>query len=134
MKNLLFYCLPAFVLFAACHKSSDDDSNNPSSGNTPSGKWAVHYYWDKDKDETSDFSGYSFEFQSNGTFVAGIPGGSTVNGSWSTSSSKLTISITGNDKLDNLSDDWLIIEQTDNLIKLKDDNDTHLEELHFKKI
>lgn len=134
MQKHLFYCLCALISFSACHKSSDDNPGNSLVNNPPAGKWVVHYYWDKDKDETSDFSGYSFEFQSNGTLVATLPGGSTVSGTWSTSSSKLTISITGNDKLDDLTDDWLVIEQTDNLIKLKDDNDSHLEELHFKKI
>lgn len=132
MQKFLFSCFLAVLGLSACHKSNDDNGTQVQN-NLPGGKWTVHYYWDKDKDESSNFSGYSFDFQSNGKLVATLPGGSAVSGTWTTSSTKLTITITGSDELDDLTDDWLIIEQTDTLIKLKDDNNTHLEELHFKK-
>jgi hypothetical protein len=101
---------------------------------SPSGSWKVTRFWDKDKDETSKFSSHSFEFQSDGTLVANTSSG-TFNGTWSknSSGSKLTISITGSDALDEMTDDWLLDEMTDSSIKLRDDNDEHLEELFLEK-
>ena len=96
--------------------------------------WRVSWYWDKDKDETSDFSGYTFYFREGGTFEA-IREGATVTGSWqvSSGSQKMIIRIGNAKPLSDLDDDWLIVESSDNLIKLKDDNDEHLEELHFSR-
>lgn len=134
MKKLIF--LSAFFLLGLAACNPDDDSNaNPVTGNPPQGKWTVTYFWDKVKDETGKFSGYTFEFQSGGIFSA-VKGTQTWTGTWShnSSSTKLIINITGNDALDELTDDWLILENTDNIIKLKDDNEEHLEELHFSKL
>ena len=36
------------------------------------------------------------------------------------------------DPLDELTDDWLITDWGESLIKLRDDNDEHLEELFFE--
>lgn len=96
----------------------------------------VNYFWDKDKDETNDFSGYTFEFNDNNVLVAYLPDGSTKTGSWTSSSSNNTLHfvISGTYALDEMSDHWVIIEQTNTVIKLKDDNTTHLEELHFVKL
>lgn len=96
--------------------------------------WRVSWYWDKDKDETSDFSSYRFFFRENGKFEA-VREGATVTGSWQVSSSsrKMIIRIGNAKPLSDLDDDWLIVESSDNLIKLKDDNDEHLEELHFSR-
>jgi hypothetical protein len=44
----------------------------------------------------------------------------------------LTISIGASKPLSELNDDWLIIQLNDDFINLKDDNDTHLEELHLR--
>jgi hypothetical protein len=47
------------------------------------------------------------------------------------SSNKLIIVIPSPKPLEELNDHWLILEMTGSSIKLKDDNDEHLEELHF---
>lgn len=136
MKNVLFFSLLALA-FAACQHGDDDGStpNGNNGGTIPTGsQWKVTYFFDKDKDETSDFSGYVFEFETGGIFVANVPGGSTVEGTWQETSSKLIIAIPGAKPLEELNDDWLLIEKTDNVIKLRDDNDEHLEELHFQRI
>ncbi len=92
------------------------------------------YFRDKDKDETSDFNGYTFDLKSDGTLVANLPGGGTINGTWNQTSTKLIFSITGTYALDEMSDDWLIVSISDTEIRLKDDNDEHLEELRLQKI
>ncbi|MBL7813642.1 MAG: hypothetical protein JNL70_01465 [Saprospiraceae bacterium] len=127
MKKLLFFAL-ILHLFSACN-------NNSSVDPSLDGTWKVSYYLDSGKDETSNFSGYTFDFQSNGTLIAKFSG-QTVTGTWSenTSSNKLIINISGTDKLDDAADDWLIISKTATSIKLRDDNTSKDEQLHFTKL
>ena len=99
--------------------------------------WKVSYFYDKDHEETSDFRNYSFSFDENGTFSA-TKNGETKTGTWhfgtDDSHAKLHISITGNTVLDELSDDWLIVNISDTKIELKDDNQSNQEVLHFSKL
>jgi hypothetical protein len=133
MQKLLSIALFCILTLASCQKSDDD---NPSTNNPQIniGLWKVTYFRDKDKDETSDFNGYTFDLKSDGTLVANLPGGGTINGTWNQTSTKLIFSITGTYALDEMSDDWLIVSISDTEIRLKDDNDEHLEELRLQKI
>ncbi len=134
--SLLFSTLALLTLMAlnACTNSNDDNLPNSNVTNqlTTSGDWKVSYYWDKDKDETNDFSGYSFLFKDNGVLEA-LKNGVVSTGTWqvNSSSNKLIIFMGATNPLENLNDDWIIVEKTNSVIKLKDDNTTHLEELHF---
>lgn len=133
MKKLIFTALLITALFTACDPG--DDSNLVNPGNQQAlGQWVVTYFWDKDKDETSDFNGYVFDFQADGVLIA-TKGTSTFNGTWvkNDSSNKLILNIHGTYPLEEMTDDWLILEMNDTAIKLKDDNTEHLEELHLKK-
>lgn len=140
MKNskwiLMLLAVTAQSMFS-CTNNPDDavDINNLTDVLETSGDWEVTYYWDKDKDETSDFAGYTFTFKENGVFEASR-NGSVQTGSWSVnnSSQKLIINIGTAKPLTDLIDDWIILEKTDNRIKLKDDNDEHLEELYFERV
>lgn len=137
MKKLIFFAFALSLQFIACQITDDDTSPSGSNGNNsspPMGNWKVTYFWDKDKAETSKFSGHSFEFQNNGTLVA-TANGSTFSGTWSKNSSntRFNINITGTDALDEMTDDWLLDEMTGSSIKLRDDNDEHLEELYLEK-
>ncbi|GJM34754.1 MAG: hypothetical protein DHS20C18_37550 [Saprospiraceae bacterium] len=140
MKNvkwiLMLAAMTTLSMFA-CTNNPDDtvDINNLTDVLEASGDWEVTYYWDKDKDETSDFASYTFRFKENGVFE-GTRNGTTQTGTWSVdnSSQKLIINIGTDKPLTDLIDDWIILEKTDRLIKLKDDNDEHLEELHFERI
>ena len=138
MKQTILFSLIVLLGLSACSNSSDDNSNNPSIPNSDlSGNWKVTYFWDKDKDETSDFNGYTFEFKSDGTFVAHLPGGSTQTGTWGERPddgvTKLDIVIPGAKPLDDHNEDWVILEKTDTSLKLRDDNTTQLEEIHFSR-
>ncbi len=124
----LFSIILIVSLFAAsCQKSGSKIITN--------GSWMVSLYMDDNKDETSDFFGYTFDFNSDGTLKVTLPSGVTNNGAWSfdDSSSKYKITISGNDKLDKINDDWLIVSKSNDLIELKDDNTTKIELLNFKK-
>lgn len=118
--------IPAIILFAlstlfSCQKN--DDSSNPGGGTnvTPAaGQWKVTFFFDK-KDETANYTGYVFEFGSNGSLSASN-GSQTWTGTWSTgiddSANKFLIDFTGTvpSALSDLEEDWLIIQISDNFM------------------
>jgi hypothetical protein len=135
------FLLALTISLASCSKSNDDNPSNSSANKTDQvkGNWSVTYYFDSGKDETSDYSGYTFDFASSGVLTA-MNGQSSYSGTWrigdsssddDSSSNKLVISITGNKYMDDLQDDWLIVKITDSEIRLMDDNISSAEELRF---
>lgn len=97
-----------------------------------SGTWIVTYFFDTDSDETSDFAGYQFSFDSDG-ILAATNGSSTITGTWSvTNDSSSSNSRTDDDDIDfnisfsspadfeELSDDWDIVSTSTNKIELID--------------
>ncbi|MBT0607390.1 hypothetical protein [Aequorivita echinoideorum] len=85
-----------------------------------SGSWFVTYFFD-DQDETNDFAGYEFTFNTNNTAIAA--GTSiNVNGTWNLTGSSipdLILFFGNNSPFDELDEDWDIIEATPDIIKLK---------------
>jgi hypothetical protein len=138
--KLFLFALVAISL-ASCSKSNDNNpsNNNNNNNNQVSGSWVVTYYYDSGKDETSDYNGYTFNFNASDVLEA-VNSTSTFNGTWhigdnssddNSSSNKFVISITGNKRMDDLQDDWLIVKITDTEIWLQDDNPASAEELRF---
>jgi hypothetical protein len=87
------------------------------------GDWYVTYYFD-DTDDTADFADYVFNFASNNTATATDTSG-TTNGSWSTGSGdetdlELNLNFGTGIPLDELADDWDVLEVTNEIIRLKD--------------
>ena len=87
------------------------------------GDWYVTYFFD-DTDETADFADYVFNFATDGTATATDSGGPT-NGAWFTSAGdetelELNLNFGTNDPLDELAEDWDVLEVTNELIRLKD--------------
>ncbi len=108
---------------------SDCDTNNNSIDDAAlitaltSGDWYVTYFFD-DTDETVDFADYTFNFSSDNTATATDMGG-TTNGSWSTGSGdetdlELNLNFGPNIPLDELAEDWDVLEVTNDIIRLKD--------------
>lgn len=125
--------LASLILFFSSCKKDDNSSNSSGDAALVNGKsWTVSYYYD-DKDETYKFTGYTFEFNDDGSLSVSHSSGSS-NGTWSIGSSKFNINLGTTEPLDDLTDDWRIIEQSSDLIKLRDDNTTKTEEVHFSKI
>lgn len=87
-----------------------------------SGTWYVSYFQEDEDNETSDFNGYTFTFNSNGTSTA-LRSGVTTNGTWSTfvdsGQNKLELIYDGIN-LDEIEDDWRIMEFSNTQIRLKD--------------
>ncbi|MCD2259594.1 hypothetical protein [Psychroserpens luteolus] len=87
------------------------------------GDWYVTYFFD-DTDETTDFVDYVFNFASDNTATATDMSG-TTNGSWSTTSGDdtplgLNLNFGTSMPLDELADDWDVLEVTNDIIRLKD--------------
>ncbi len=142
--SIKLFLLALTISLASCSKSNDDNpsNNNNNSNNTTeqvSGEWKVTYYFDSGKDETHNYSGYTFTFNTGGQMQA-VNGSGTYNGTWQlgdrssdydSASNKFVINITGNKQMDDLQDDWLIVKITNTEIWLQDDNITSGEELRF---
>lgn len=135
--TLLIFAIATMVV--SCKKDDntkpDDNSNSSMSAIIISGTWRVSYFHESGDDHTSNFSGYTFTFNSKGTMAATNSAG-TTNGTWSNDDSQngLHISLGSSNPLKDLSKGWLIISKTSNEIKLEDDNSAHNEELHFTRI
>lgn len=124
------------VLAAATTACKKDVSGTPAGTVLGNGKWTISYYWDKDHDETGDFSGYEFTF-ANGTVTA-VKGSTTVSGTYSDGSDdstpKLVLNFTPVPPFDELNDDWHVTEKTNTLIKLEDQSGSGgTELLHFSR-
>ncbi len=113
----------------SCSKKDDVAVINDTPAIT--GTYRISFYWDK-KDETSDFAGYNFSFNSGGQATA-TKGGNTFKGTWSESSSKFIIDFGTDAVLSELNDDWQIVEKTTTTIKLKDDNPLQDDQVTFTK-
>lgn len=130
------------VLFVACDSEDDSQNDNGTSADqvaaiAENGTWGISYFYDSDQDETSNFSGYSFTFNADGTLAA-TNGNNTVSGTWSVTDSSSNSSsdddgnstddddfniffdVPASSDFEDLNDDWDIIEVTANKIELID--------------
>ncbi len=82
-KIILILFLSASISCSTSNDSNDDSSSNNSADTTQienaaqSGTWRITYYYDSDHEETNNFTGYNFTFNSDGSLIA-ENGNSTV--------------------------------------------------------
>ncbi|MEY8849629.1 hypothetical protein AB9K26_12490 [Psychroserpens sp. XS_ASV72] len=145
MKRVFFYGLLLMLNFSLMSSmcSSDDDDNSPNDNSqqiaqiqntAESGTWRITNFVDSGQNETSDFTGYNFSFNSDGTLVA-TNGSNTVSGTWSvTDDSNSSDDSSSDDDIDfniffpvpesnnfeDLNDDWDIVTTSSNTIELID--------------
>ena len=90
LKANIFLIAALHLFFVACNPSDDsnDDNNNSSSNSADltseimeQGDWQITRFEDSGVDQTNDFNGYTFVFNTDGTVVASN-GNQTVNGTW----------------------------------------------------
>jgi hypothetical protein len=107
-------------------ESTIDDCNTVSIPTTlseiiASGTWYVSSFIHDTTDETYYFNGYNFTFSSNGTSIA-EKNTTTINGTWShfmdDGNSTIDLSFDG-DFLDEIEEDWRVLEYSETLIKLR---------------
>ena len=86
-----------------------------------SGNWYVSYFFYDNFDDTNSYNGYSFTFNTNDTLIA-VKNGVTTNGTWQIendgSEKKLNLNFDGN-ALNNIDEDWKIIEFTSSIIRTR---------------
>jgi hypothetical protein len=105
--------------------SGDDGDSDPSSlaNILIEGTWIVANFNDSGEDETSDYSGFSFDFQDDGSIVA-TRNDDTIDGTWSvfTDSGKEKLGLDFGEMvpLDEFTDDWDIQDVQNNRVELYD--------------
>lgn len=139
-KNLikLFTTAILAVVIFGCDTDDDSSQNEISVADietiksmVESGDWSITYYFDSDKDETSDYVGYVFNFGSDGVLSASNAT-TAASGAWSITSSDssnddsndndvdFNIVFNSPDLLEELSDDWDILKFSSTKIELID--------------
>jgi hypothetical protein len=122
MKN--FKILSALILCVVCFITACTTTTpNPSNTTPAAGTWKITSFIDDSKDETSDYNGYTFDFDSNGVLKA-KKDSQNWSGTWQTgvddSANKLVMAFnSGNSVLSELEEDWRIIEMSDTFIHLE---------------
>jgi hypothetical protein len=104
---------------------NDDDDHSPISADflttVQSGTWKVSYFFD-DSNETANYTAYNFTFNANGS-ISVVSGSATFSGQWlayvDDNENTFEIDFPAA-QLEELSDDWEIIEYSATQIRLKD--------------
>lgn len=150
MRTFVYPLLTLMLLLGSCDKEDHDDPVGPEDAEAlrstaQSGDWTITYYFDTDKEETSDFAGYVFTFTAQGVVTASN-GTNGFTGSWSVSVDDSSDDSPDDDVdfnlffsepflADELNDDWDVLEFSSTRIALRDvsggDGDTDL--LTFEK-
>lgn len=104
-----------------------------------SGDWRISKYSDDDIDETSNYVGFSFRFNTDGTLGA-TDGNTSVSGAWSMTTSEadeldFNIFFTAPDIFEELADDWEVLKYSSSKIELIDisDDESSTDYLTFEK-
>ncbi|MCK8479697.1 hypothetical protein [Psychroserpens algicola] len=141
-RHLGFLFLLSFSLMSSMC-SSDDDDGNPNNNSqqiaeiqsdAESGTWRITNFNDSGQNETSDFNGYDFSFNADGSLTA-TNGANTLTGTWSvTDDSNSNDDSNSDDDIDfniffpvpdsndfeDLNDDWDVVSSSSTRIELID--------------
>ncbi|WP_233702489.1 hypothetical protein [Hyunsoonleella flava] len=140
--NLGFLLMLSFSLMSSmCSTDDDDGSTNNNSqqiaeieSTAQSGAWRITNFNDSGQNETSDFNGYDFTFNADGSLVATI-GSNTLTGTWSVTDDSNSSDDSSNDDdidfniffpvsedndFEDLNDDWDVVTTTSTRIELID--------------
>lgn len=147
MKNFILKSSLILFIFTGILIScgNDDDDNNNSNQTSAdqttaiaqNGTWRITYFFDSDTDETSDFAGINFTFNSDGSVIAS-GNGMLQDGTWSVSDNSgnssndddgnstsdddfnLFFPVPESSIFEDLNDDWDFISVSDTKIELTD--------------
>ena len=146
MKNhrILFTFL--IVTISSLFSCNNDDNSNNSDNETSadqtieivqSGTWRITSFIDSGNDETSDFNGYTFSFNTDGSLVA-VNGNTTINGTWSVTDNSsnsssdddgnsiddddfnIFFNVPADNDFEDLIDDWDFVSVSETTIALTD--------------
>jgi len=141
-KIISILTIVMYVAFVSSCSSDDDSSGTNNQDNSADqttqiaqdGNWKVTQFIDSGEDETSDFTGFVFTFNNDGTLVA-VKDELTVNGTWSVTDGddssdddagtdddefNIFFDVPEINDFDDLSDDWDIVSVSSSKIELID--------------
>ena len=132
-SNLKAFLIPILILFVALGCTDDDEPanipQNQIESDLQNGTWRITKFIDSGKDETNDFSGYSFTFKNSGVLNASN-GTNNYDGTWSITDSNsnddseddldFNINFNLSNDFEDLNDDWNFISQSSIKIELID--------------
>lgn len=140
MNKGFFYSLIVMISFSlmsfTCSNDDDEINNNSQQiaqieNIAQSGTWQITNFVDSGQNETSDFTGYTFSFNTDGTLVA-TNGANTLNGTWSITDDSsdddssddidfnIFFPVPESNNFEELNDDWDIVSISSNKIELID--------------
>ena len=114
----------AFLAILSITSCKKDEKISPSNSSTvlQDTNWKVTLFSEDGVNETSYFSGYTFDFMDGGV-VKATSGSNTVNGTWATrddsGKTKLDLNFDDVNNFDELDEDWEILTQSSTKIELK---------------
>ena len=123
----------------SCKKNADTTPSSTLNSTILQGQWRISFFDDSGNIETNHFTGYAFQFHSNGTVTA-TNGSQTVNGVWTqgndNSQAKLLLNFGNNVPFDDLNEDWHVLVQNANQIMLQhvSGGNGGTDNLHFEKM
>lgn len=153
MKRIVNLLVLSFVL-VSCSTDENNGDDEVMVVNTEevkamvtNGEWKITFYADSDVEETSNYVGYVFTFNPDGTLGA-TNGSTSLSGAWSITESEnsdsdesesdvdFNIFFASPDSFEELADDWDILKYTSSKIELWDTSvdDGSTDYLTFEKI
>lgn len=126
MKSGLLFPFLLIIVTSCLNKDSSIDYKSQIEEIVTWGTWRITYYYDTDKEETSNYAGYNFTFSASLTATNGT---NTYTGSWSITDNgsnddspelHFNIAFSSPPAFEKLSDDWEIVEATESKITLRD--------------
>ena len=134
-KHTYILLFVSFLAFTSCSK----DNEAPSTKSIiQQGKWKIVLFNDNGAVETSNYSGYEFTFNTNGS-ISAVKNGSTVTGNWNAgtdeSLNKLTLNFPLLSPLTELNEQWTFLEKSYSVFKLEHINsEGQTEVVTFQKL
>jgi hypothetical protein len=134
-KHTYILLFVSFLAFTSCSKDNDAPSTKSI---IQQGKWKIVLFNDNGAVETSNYTGYEFTFNTNGS-VSAVKNGSTVTGSWNVGSdeslNKLTLGFPLLSGLTELNEQWTFLEKSYSVFKLEHVNsEGQTEVVTFQKL
>ncbi len=137
------------LIFKSCSSDDNDLDDQVTAADIEmikaavgTGEWKITRYADDENEETSDYTGFVFSFNSNGVLVA-TDGNTALSGAWSVTDSEksdddvdFNLFFAAPDAFEELSDDWDIQKYSNTKIELVDvsGGDGGTDHLTFEKI
>jgi hypothetical protein len=135
---LAVLAISSSTLYSCSKEKQEEIAATVATNYVNNGKWKVTKFEEDGKNETHHFTGYVFEFNTNGTVTA-TKDGKVVRGTWSKggddSKSKFVINF-DTAPFNELNEDWVIVSGSADSMQMKhvSGGDGSIDYLNFEKV